>query len=928
MILITETWLTPSVLDSDILPSGYSIFRCDRPYSRGGGVMIAVASVFNSFLVFQSRSSEFIAIKILSSPPLVIACAYVPPLSNSTTFVDIISSCHQVIDSSCHFLLAGDFNLPSVNWRSLSANSDSAVVFCDGIFSLHCSQVIDFPTHRSNHILDLLFSNSPDDIYNLASTNSSTCSSDHFMINFSLALNIHQRPASPVPKLIFKNVDIDSFCFYLETYLSFPDPLVTDVNILWSQFFSVFNNAIHFFVPSKMISHNLYPPWFTGEIRHKLHCLRSLKRLLISSPSPSRHLKATSLELSLDQCIANAKCSYISRLMSKFHFDPRSLFRHLRSLCTPRCPSPVVFLDSTPVTNPFDIACCFNQHFNSIFVPSCDSFPSFDSLPTRTSQLSFIHIDDSDVFDAISSLPAFKASGCDGFPSNLLRSSCSSIVDYVSHLFRFSINNCSVPLQWKIHKIIPVLKKGDPTLVSNYRPISLLCLLSKALESIILRKILPFIAPQIHSSQFGFMKNRSCLSQLLLSYSIISDGFDNRTSTDIIFTDFSKAFDSVSFNHLLFKLWSMGITGSLWQWFHNYLSDRQHFVEYSGSSSPLLPVLSGVPQGAILSPLLFLVYVNDIPSVCNRSSAFSFADDFKLILTIKDSGDSSLLQDDLDSLSLWCSTFQLQLNLSKCVYMHFSISTSETSSPHYNLDGLPIQPVSSHKDLGVTVSSNFSWGIHYSNICQSAYCSLNFIKRTCPSSTSINIRKSLYLSLVRSKLTYCSQLWRPYFIKDILLIEKIQRRATKFITCYDPSLDYKSRLSTLHVLPLMMFFELLDLLFLIKCLKSPSVLNFNIYDYVSFSHTATRSATHKKLQYRFHSYNSSRHYYFSRIVRLWNILPPIDLSLSLPTIKTQLYKIFWHKFSSSFVSDSPCTYHFSCPCSSCHSLSCKSSFYL
>ena len=208
----------------------------------------------------------------------------------------------------------------------------------------------------------------------------------------------------------------------------------------------------------------------------------------------------------------------------------------------------------------------------------------------------------------------------------------------------------TIPLEWKVHKICPIYKKGDKSNVRNYRPISLLCILSKVLESIIFSKIIPLVKPKLSLCQYGFLQQRSCLTQLLSSYAKIYETLDKKLPTDIIFLDFKKAFDSVSHSELLYKLWRLGITGPLWLWFKDYLSDRKHFTYVDGASSDMLPVTSGVPQGSILGPLLFLIYINDIPNKM-ASSIYLFADDAKFIRCITSFNDSVTLQSDLNSLT-------------------------------------------------------------------------------------------------------------------------------------------------------------------------------------------------------------------------------------------------------------------------------------
>ena len=201
---------------------------------------------------------------------------------------------------------------------------------------------------------------------------------------------------------------------------------------------------------------------------------------------------------------------------------------------------------------------------------------------------------------------------------------------------------------------------------------------------------------------------------------------------------------------------------------------------------------------------------------------------------------------------------------------------------------------------------------------QKAISKLSVIRRTFSHDAPPIVKRQLYLSLVRSQLSYGSQLWRPMFQKDIVLIESVQRRATRYIL-NDWSSSYRERLIHLNLLPLMYYLELLDIFFFISCLFHPDP-SFNINDYVTFSNCSTRSTSSLKLLFKQSSTNSARHFYFYRITRLWNSLPPIDLSLSLATIKVKLKNLFWSHFLSHFDSHSPCTFHFICPCSKCHSL--------
>ena len=255
--------------------------------------------------------------------------------------------------------------------------------------------------------------------------------------------------------------------------------------------------------------------------------------------------------------------------------------------------------------------------------------------------------------------------------------------------------------------------------------------------------------------------------------------------------------------------------------------------------------------------------------------------------------------------------------------------------------GTPISPASSYcmgdqdivafdclRDLGVLISDDLFWSAHYDLLCSRAYKILGLLRRVFNNVFAIAAKKHLYISLVRSQLTYCSVVWRPHLIKDITTLEKIQRRASKYILS-DFSSDYKSRLTSLNMLPLMMQLELYDILLFIKTLKYPSE-SFNILDFVSFCSGSSRSAAHLKLQLSpaNRSTNRIRHFYFSRLPRLWNYLPTINLEKSVMSIKSDITAFFWSRFKQTFDPSRPFTYHAVCPCARCSSLSLPNNFNL
>ena len=423
----------------------------------------------------------------------------------------------------------------------------------------------------------------------------------------------------------------------------------------------------------------------------------------------------------------------------------------------------------------------------------------------------------------------------------------------------------------------------------------------------------------ISPAQFGFLQHHSTLHQLLSFLHSIFDSFNNNAQTDVVYLDFKKAFDSVAHNELLVKLWCFGITGNIWNWFKAYLTSRKQCVHLNNVMSDLLPVISGVPQGSVLGPILFLVFVNDISDSALSSKVVLFADDTKCFKAVHSSLDSHSLQLDLHRLSLWSQRWKLYFNEQKCVSIRFCPGSPASITHAYYINGESVLLQDKHRDLGIIMSSDLSWDAHYRHILSNAYKTLGLLRRVFSNGHCPQNKRALYLSLVKSKLMYNSPIWRPHYIKDITVIEQIQRRATKYIL-RDYTSNYKTRLISLHLLPLMMQFELNDVMFFVSCFKYPTRA-FDICEYITFSNYSTRSSSGLKLKHSVSRTNPVRHFYFNRLPRLWNSLLVMDLNRSLSSIKKSLKQFFWHQFILNFSSDNPCTYHFICPCAKCSNTS-------
>ena len=350
----------------------------------------------------------------------------------------------------------------------------------------------------------------------------------------------------------------------------------------------------------------------------------------------------------------------------------------------------------------------------------------------------------------------------------------------LTFIFQQSLNSGTLPLDWRKANISPIFKKGDTTDPANYRPVSLTCTCCKLLEHIIDSQIMKHLDSMgiITDNQHAFRKARSCETQLLLTTHDLLLNLDNKSTTDVGVLDFSKAFDVIPHSRLLLKIDYYGIRNKTKTWITS-LTVRLHRVVTNGNSSDWRPVLSGAPQGTVLGPHLFLMFINDIHE--NVTSTIRlFADDCLIYNIIESPEDEIKLQDDLNSLVEWANIWGMRFNPTKCKTMR--VTRKRNSKPtNYTMMGTSLEETSNIQYLGVQIQRDLRWNRQTEYATSKATRVLNFIRRNfyhCPPS----VKEKLYTTLVRPHLEYAAASWDPYTKKNINSIERVQNRAARFVT--------------------------------------------------------------------------------------------------------------------------------------------------
>ena len=318
--------------------------------------------------------------------------------------------------------------------------------------------------------------------------------------------------------------------------------------------------------------------------------------------------------------------------------------------------------------------------------------------------ISDLTLNESTILAALKALEVGKATGPDEIPAKLLKETASVIAPSLCRIFNKSLQLGSLPSDWKLANVVHVHKKGAKDHVENYRPISLLPIVSKVFERCVLNSIKDHLYHVISPKQHGFCTGRSCVTNLLETFDHIGSLLGSGSQVDTIYLDMSKAFVKVSHRRLVHKLIQAGFGSNLLNWFGSYPSCRRQRVTVLGATSEDLPATSRVPQGTILGPALLLLYVNDLPEVISSSSrVLMFADDTRIFSKIKTMGDASSLQKDLGKLATWSQPSGLLFNEAKYKAQHITRKTKPILSS-YKVNNTALELYSAEKDLGVWIS--------------------------------------------------------------------------------------------------------------------------------------------------------------------------------------------------------------------------------
>ena len=847
----TETWLQPYISDAQIAIDNFNIHRADRMGRHGGGVALYVCKTVpvSDTVMFSDGTCECVCVK-LANINMCIFVAYRPPNAPRDNFSKMIQfimqTANEFTNDSSQIVLSGDFNFPHIDWETREVKGGlstemklSALDFLRVMNSLMITQCVDCPT-RDKNVLDIFCVR--DEHMVKSCKVEETLMSDHNIVKMLLdigkPLSSYKKPKECPDK--FSGMDFNRADFEaINQHLS---------HINWTSLFSThsFEDFPSVFTEILLNACKKFTPIKRNSKKRRINNLKALQRKkkrlsarLETAKRGNKNITISNLQIEIASVFAQIKETLMAdrdneekKAIDKIKLDPKYFFSYAKSKLKGRSSISMMRNSSGDlVSDPIDVANVLQSHFSSVYSdPNSTEVkcPQLDE-PIITYEITdeMLLVSHSDIAKAIAEIKPSSSAGPDGIPAILLKNISQSVVEPLALMCNASIQQGIVPNYYKTSYVCPIHKKGDQISPGNYRPISLTSHIIKVFERVVRGKIVQFLeANQIISkNQHGFRSGKSTLTQLLVHLDDILSGLCENKDTDSIYLDYAKAFDKVDHNLLIEKMKMYKFNGKIIRWVDSFLRDRQQVVIVEGENSHPSPVISGVPQGTVLGPVLFLIFINDIEKLMGSSTMRFFADDTRISHLVDCSTDHDALQHDLDKVLIWSRENNMLLHEDKFeLVIHKSHTrTEDPILPFSNLyhsyeisKSRTLYPSTHLRDLGVQLESDLSWSRHINSIVKKSRSVAAWVLSVFKSREP-EVMMTLYKSLVRSNLEYCCPLWNPCTIGPIQELEDIQREFTRKIGGFQDT-SYWERLKMLGLMSLQRRRERYTLLIMWKIL--------------------------------------------------------------------------------------------------------------
>ena len=788
-------------VEIDLKINGYDMFK---PNEMKRGVITLIKKGIHTIQIEPTEHfDESVWCMILNkdSERILVGNIYRSPSSDTQNAQRMCSAINEMCGKDCsQVIICGDFNLKEIDWErhQVHVTEDhpaSLLLECvdDNFLIQHVTENTRFREGQASNLLDLVFTDRDDNVTRL-DYEMPFGRSDHVCLMFEVLCHRHSEKEGFKRKYFKGNYpEIRNDINMIDWENELRDK---DTEESWGILESVIKESVERNVPMQKVFKTFKKKWMTQEVLNVVkekHKAYKKYRRLRTNESKDDYNRAKQMAIYVTK---KARTEFETRIANNIKENPKEFYSYVNNKTTVR--SEIAVLknrDGELAILPHEKAEMLNTFFASVFTKEDTANIPEPESKVLQSMLSTIIVTEQMVRDRLKEQKPGKSAGPDGIHSRVVVETQEQLVGPLTIIFNKSLSEGVVPDSWKEAEVVPIFKKGKRDDPGNYRPVSLTSVCGKIMEKMVRKEIVDHLERNevISDVQHGFVQGKSCQTQLLTVIEEWTKWMEERKPFDCLYFDYRKAFDSVPHMRLMRKIESCGITGQVQRWIKSFLQGRRQRVRVGEAVSGWKKVTSGIPQGSVLGPTLFVLFINDLPQVVESRVAL-FADDTKVFREIQSDEDREKLQQDIDELLIWSKKWQLPFNESKCKVMHYGKTNRKED---YNLGGVQIVEVSEEKDLGVTFDQQLSFGTNASKVVAAANSTLGLINRHFRHIETKPFM-NLYKTLVRPKVEYCMTVAQPVYKKDKEKIERVQHRATKLVLGMENK-EYSERLAELKL---------------------------------------------------------------------------------------------------------------------------------
>ncbi len=878
---------------------GFEIFpnkQCFTTSGRGVSVYISEDLVASTKEVIYEMGAESVWVNIINKDlsTTKVGCIYRSPNANEECNAALCQSMSALNQEDSDLIIVGDFNHPEVDWASSTCHKDEdhpASIFLeavrDGLLTQHVKEPTRWREKQTPNTLDLILTNKEGLVSDIK-VNAPLGKSDHGIITFKIhCTKVIQTKASP--RYLYNKANYDQIRTELNVNW---DHLMNGKDALqcWDIFKSELEKTSRNNIPRTTENNGKArrPLWMNQSALTKVKKKHAAwNRYLRTKDGHDYQMFARARNQAKWEC-QKARRAFEMNVAKQAKKNPKAFWQYVNSKRKYRDNVADLNINGGSATTDQQKAYALSDFYKKVFTQEdINSNPYFEERQVD-SALDDINFTQKDVEDLLKELNVNKSQGPDLLHPRLLFEARREISRPLFIIFRKSLDTGTLPEDWKYANITPIYKnKGSKNETTNYRPVSLTSVVCKILEKVIRKQIVHHMKRNklFSSYQHGFLEKRSCLSNLLTTMEDWTQILEDKGAVECVYLDFMKAFDTVPHQKLLKKLHGYQITGKVYSWISQFLTGRHQRVIVNGTPSKEEKVVSGVPQGSVLGPTLFLVFINDLPETVDVSVRI-FADDTKIFNKICNRNDQEKLQGSLSKLEEWSKKWEMKFHPEKCKVLHIG-KEQEAFQYKMTANGNPVELeyVTKEKDLGVLVDDTLSFEQHAEESINKANRILAIIRRSF-TYLDKDMLLLLYKSLVRPHLEYGNVIWNPKLKRVKRSIEAVQRRATRMVPEL-AHLSYQERLEQLKLPTLVYRRQRADMLETYKILHNEYDIDQEIF-FKCPGNSRTRGHSLKIFKDRVEN-TTRRHFFSNRVVNMWNELPEEVVSASkIDTFKERL----------------------------------------